>query len=49
MIFETIKSEGLAHFSYLIGDEEAGVCAVIDPRRDVEVYLKLARQPPTPS
>lgn len=44
MIFETIKSEGLAHFSYFIGDEEAGVGAVIDPRRDVEVYLELARQ-----
>jgi hydroxyacylglutathione hydrolase len=44
MIFETIKTEGLAHFSYIIGDEEAGVCAVIDPRRDVDVYLELARQ-----
>jgi hydroxyacylglutathione hydrolase len=44
MIFETIKTEGLAHFSYLIGDEDAGVCAIIDPRRDVDVYLELARQ-----
>ncbi|HEX6387252.1 MAG TPA: rhodanese-like domain-containing protein [Anaerolineae bacterium] len=42
MIFETIKSEGLAHFSYVLGDESAGVCAVIDPRRDVDVYLDLA-------
>lgn len=44
MIFETIPSTGLAHFSYLIGDEEAGLGAVIDPRRDVEVYLDMARQ-----
>ncbi len=35
---------GLAHLSYLLGDETAGVCAVIDPRRDVEVYLRLARE-----
>lgn len=44
MILETVRSEGLAHFSYVIGDEEAGVCAVIDPRRDVEIYLDLARR-----
>lgn len=44
MIFERIVSEGLAHYSYLFGDEQAGVCAVIDPRRDVEVYLELAQQ-----
>lgn len=41
MIFKTIKSEGLAHLSYLLGD--AGECAVIDPRRDIEVYLEIAR------
>lgn len=44
MIFETVRSEALAHFSYVVGDEDAGVCAVIDPRRDVEVYLDIARQ-----
>lgn len=44
MIFETVKSEGLAHFSYFIGDPEAGVAAVIDPRRDIDIYLELARQ-----
>lgn len=43
MLFETIKSEGLAHLSYVLG-EEGGPCAVIDPRRDVEVYLRVARQ-----
>lgn len=44
MIFETVRSEGLAHFSYVLGDEQAGVCAVIDPRRDVDVYLEIARK-----
>ena len=44
MILETVKSDGLAHLSYLLGDDGAGVCAVIDPRRDVEVYLGLAQR-----
>lgn len=37
MIFKRYKSEGLAHYSYLIADE--GQAAVIDPRRDINVYL----------
>ncbi|HJT70832.1 MAG TPA: rhodanese-like domain-containing protein [Terriglobales bacterium] len=44
MILETIKTEGLAHFSYLLGDEHSGMCAVIDPRRDVDVYLDIAQK-----
>lgn len=42
MIFERIKSEGIAHNSYLIGSE--GEAAVIDPRRDCQVYVDLAQQ-----
>lgn len=44
MIFETVESEGLAHYSYVLGDEDAGECLVIDPRRDVDRYLEIARQ-----
>lgn len=44
MIFETVDAEGLAQLSYLIGDADAGECIVVDPRRDVDVYLKLSRQ-----
>ena len=44
MILETVTSEGLAHLSYVVGDESAGTCVVIDPRRDVDVYLKTARK-----
>src|SRR5512142_1898631 len=32
----------LAHASYLIGSE--GVAAVIDPQRDVDIYIEAARQ-----
>ncbi|KAF5410534.1 MAG: MBL fold metallo-hydrolase [Euryarchaeota archaeon] len=42
MIFERIKSAGLAHNSYLIGSE--GEAAVIDPRRDCDVYIELAER-----
>ncbi len=32
----------LAHASYLIGDEESGRAAVVDPQRDIDQYLKDA-------
>ncbi len=32
----------LAHASYIVGSE--GIAAVIDPQRDVEIYLEAARQ-----
>jgi hydroxyacylglutathione hydrolase len=44
VIFETVRTDGLAHLSYLIGDPSSRLAAVIDPRRDVEVYLELARK-----
>jgi hydroxyacylglutathione hydrolase len=42
MFFEKIESPGLAHLSYVIGHK--GQAAVIDPRRDVEIYLQIARK-----
>ena len=43
-VFETVRTDGLAHLSYLVGDRSSGHAAVIDPRRDVDVYLELARK-----
>lgn len=40
MTLEKIRSEGLAHLSYFIGS--GAEAAVIDPRRDVQVYLDIA-------
>ncbi len=40
MFLEKIKSEGLSHLSYIIGDK--GRAAVIDPRRDCGIYLNIA-------
>ena len=40
MIFKRYISEGIAHYSYLIADE--GQAVVIDPRRDIDDYLRDA-------
>ncbi|MBV9716492.1 MAG: MBL fold metallo-hydrolase [Solirubrobacterales bacterium] len=43
MIFRQITHDDLGCASYLIGDEKAGVAAVVDPRFEVDEYLDLAR------
>ena len=43
MIFRQITHDDLGCASYLVGDEEAGVAAVVDPKLDIEDYLALAR------
>lgn len=42
MRLETIKSPGIAHASYYLSD--AGEAVVVDPRRDVGAYVKLATE-----
>lgn len=42
MFLERIVSAGLAHYSYLVGDRNQAM--VIDPRRDVDVYVKMASE-----
>lgn len=44
MIFQRIEARGLAHYSYLVGCAETGQVAVIDPRRDVDVYERTAAE-----
>ena len=41
MLLEKIKTPGLSHLSYLVGS--GGQAAVIDPRRDCECYVDMAR------
>jgi hydroxyacylglutathione hydrolase len=43
MYFERVKTPGLGHNAYVLGCGE-GLAVVIDPRRDVEKYLCLARE-----
>ncbi len=42
MYFKKIETQGIAHYSYMVGDEE--FIAVIDPVRDVGIYMKEARK-----
>ena len=42
VLVKRIRSEGLAHYSYLIGDRDQAV--IIDPRRDVDRYIEVAFQ-----
>jgi glyoxylase-like metal-dependent hydrolase (beta-lactamase superfamily II)/rhodanese-related sulfurtransferase len=44
MIFKQFYLNCLAHASYLIGDEQTGIAAVVDPQRDIERYLAFAAE-----
>ncbi len=44
MLMRQFVIEGLGHLSTLIADEAHGVAAVVDPRRDVDVYFAAARE-----
>ena len=43
VIFRQITHDDLGCASYLIGDEDAGVAAVVDPKLEIGEYLNLAR------
>ncbi len=44
MILKQFYLPCLAHASYLIGDEQTGTAAVVDPQRDTEQYLAFAAE-----
>ena len=44
MIVKQFYLNCLASASYLIGDEEAGIAAVVDPQRDIDRYLEFASE-----
>ena len=43
MIFRQITHDDLGCASYLVGDEHAGLAAVVDPKLEIDEYLHLAR------
>ena len=43
MFFQHIYDKSLAQASYFIGCQKAGVAAVIDPKRDVDTYIEIAK------
>ncbi len=42
MFFKHIYEPGLAHASYIVGCQKTGEALVIDPKRDIEDYIKIA-------
>ena len=43
VIFRQVTHDDLGCASYVIGDEHAGIAAVVDPRFEIDGYLELAR------
>lgn len=39
LLLERIEDDGLAQYSYIVGSQDATEVAVVDPRRDIDVYL----------
>src|SRR3954465_711907 len=44
MVLQQFYLNCLAHASYLIGDEQTGAAAVVDPQRDIEQYVAFAAE-----
>ncbi|WP_028665896.1 MBL fold metallo-hydrolase [Runella zeae] len=44
MFFQHIYDKTLAQASYLVGCQKTGEAIVIDPKRDVDTYLEIAKQ-----
>ena len=41
MFIETVRIESLANNPYVVGSEQSGQCAVIDPARDIDQYVHI--------
>jgi len=44
VIFKQFYLPCLAHASYIVGDEETGTAAVVDPQRDTDQYIAFAAE-----
>ena len=42
MFVKQVQVESLGDSSYLVGSDEAKVCVVVDPLRDVDTYIHEA-------
>ena len=41
MYFKMFKAQGLAHLSYMLGNQ--GSAIIVDPKRDISEYLEAAQ------
>jgi hydroxyacylglutathione hydrolase len=44
MLFRQIWDQKLAQYAYLIGCQATGEAIIVDPERDIDVYLELAEK-----
>ena len=44
MFFQHVYDKSLAQASYFIGCQKAGIAIIIDPKRDIDTYLEIAKQ-----
>jgi hydroxyacylglutathione hydrolase len=44
MLFERFEDSGLSQYSYAVGCPAAGALAIVDPRRDIDVYREFAAE-----
>src|SRR5256885_14059169 len=44
LVFKTVQTPGIAELSYLVGDDDEGIAAVLEPRPDCDVYIDMARE-----
>lgn len=44
LVFRQLLTEAIGDASYLVGDDSARVCAVVDPQVDIDRYLDAARE-----
>jgi glyoxylase-like metal-dependent hydrolase (beta-lactamase superfamily II) len=44
VLFQQFYLKCLAHASYVVGDQESGIAAVVDPQRDIGQYLDYASE-----
>ena len=44
MLIHQMQIESLGNSSYIVGSQDAGVCAIVDPVRDVDIYIDKAQQ-----
>ena len=42
MFIEQVKIDSLSNTTYVVGSEQSGQCAVIDPVRDIDHYTTIA-------
>lgn len=44
MLFEAFEESGLSQLSYAVGCQQSKELAIVDPRRDIDIYLDFAEQ-----